>query len=199
MNILPSADREFEKIRKIFFTECISKIKSNLPQISIINDNMRGKADILTKAFQIESISSYLMQINNENEKYYLEKIFRYICGSKYKKCLCYAECYNEFGEKKFNKKIYYFSIDISKYIFGFTSNAVPSKFPCINSYISHDIPKEILIRTNIMTTSLIISELVPNFSASSISLFNSILDIYLDYHDSHDSIKTFIHKIFYE
>ena len=178
MNNIPFADKEFRKIRESFFQHCIDEIKSNEPKVLIINDKMSGKAEILTKAFQMESIASYLMKnINSQKEVTNLENIFKQICGNKYKKCLCYAKCYNEFGEKKFNKKIYYFSIDIGKYIFGFVSNTIPEKFPCINSYISHDIPKEILIRSNIMSTALIISRLVPDFSGATITLFNSLLE----------------------
>jgi hypothetical protein len=180
--ILPLIKIDFLKVRELFFQHCIDEIRTSKPEIEIANNSLEGKADIITKAYQLENISFYF--INNQksdtdynNDNHLLKKIFKYLCGSKYMKCLCYSKCYNEFGENKLNKKIFYFSIDLGKYICGYQSDSVPTQFPCLNSYISSDIPKNILARTHVMSTALIISELVPNFTKATIIALNNSLN----------------------
>lgn len=167
-NILPFVNTEFEKVRELFFQHCIEEINITKPEIQIVNNRIGGKADIITKAYQLENISSYLV-CNQENDNHLLKKIIKDLCGTKHEKCVCYSKCYNDFGEKRLNKKIFYFSIDLGKYICGYQSDTVPTQFPCINSYISSDIPKDLLARAHVMSTALIISQLVPNFTRATI------------------------------
>jgi hypothetical protein len=172
--MLPYLNIELEKVRKLFFQRCIDKIKISKPEIQIINNKIGGKAEIIAIAYQLENMSSFFVfDQENDDDNNLLKKIFKYLCGSKFKKCICYSKCYDEFSKKKLNKKIFYFSIDLGKYICGFQSESVPAQFPCINSYISSDIPKDILVRTHIMSTALIISELVPDFTEATIISLN--------------------------
>jgi hypothetical protein len=174
---LPYLNLELEKVRKLFFQRCIDEIKISKPEIQIENSKIGGKAEIIALAYQLENISSYLVyDQENDNDNNLLKKIFKYLCGSKLKKCLCYSKCYDEFSKKKLNKKIFYFSIDLGKYICGFQSDTVPSQFPCMNSYISSDIPKDILTRTHVMASALIISEFVPDFTEATIIALNQSL-----------------------
>jgi hypothetical protein len=174
---LPYLNIELEKVRHLFFQRCVDAIRLAKPEIEIVNSKISGKAEIIAIAYQLENISSYLVyDQENDNNNNLLKKIFKYLCGSKLKKCLCYSKCYDEFSKKKLNKKIFYFSIDLGKYICGFQSDSVPTQFPCMNSYISSDIPKDILTRTHVMSTALIISELVPDFTEATIISLNQSL-----------------------
>ena len=146
-------------MREIFFKRCIENlIDCNKP---VVNKKIEGKADIVLKSFQLFNIIQHLDYYVTPLElKKFIRVLFIRVCGKKYKKCFHLVSCYKEF-DQQVNKIIYYFSIDITKYIYGYKDDNIPSTFPCMNKYLSYNMPKGNLARTDVTSSFLLILPLV--------------------------------------
>lgn len=169
--LITCIDNRLKETRKLFFNKCVETVNNSNYNIKIINKKNEGKADIVIKSYQLINIIQYISRYIRPSEaKEFIDLLFRKICGKQHKKCYDLVSCYLGLGESKIDKRIYYFSIDIGKFICGYTTDDIPSKFPCLNSYISSGIPKEILARTDVTASSLLIQSLIPNLTVSTIT-----------------------------
>ena len=171
-------DNRLKTNRELFFNECIEIVKNSNDNINIVNIRNEGKADVVMKSYQLNNIVQHISRYLSPSEaKIFIDLLFRKVCGKQHKKCYDLASCYLDLSESINNKRIYYFSVDIGKYICGHTTNEIPSKFPCLNSYISSGIPKEILARTDVTACSFLILSLIPKFTDSTITEISICFD----------------------
>ena len=169
--LITCIDNRLKETRELFFNKCIETVKNSNDNINIVNIRNEEKADIVIKSYQMVDIIQHIsLYISPSEAKEFIELLFRKVCGKQHKKCYDLILCYLGLGESKIDKRIYYFSIDIGKYICGYTTDDIPSKFPCLNSYISSGIPKEILARTDVTACSFLIQSLIPKMTVSNIT-----------------------------
>ena len=119
--------------------------------------------------------------LNKEDVHDFAEKLLHKCCRRNVEKCIDVINCYLGLKDHKAQKLPFYFSVDISKFICGYKTQGLPSEFPCLNSYISSGIPKQILARTNVTGVSFVIQDQVPYLKTESgriIEKYFVLLDI---------------------
>ena len=160
--IILCISNNIQEISQLFFNSCIETINNSNYDITIVNKQIGGKADLVIKAYQLSIIIDYLTHYIKPTEgKEFVEMLFHQVFGKYFKKGCNFVSCYMELRKTTLHKKIYYFSSDIAKYICGYHSDELPTKFPCLRSYLSNGVPRTILARTDITACSLLIGNIV--------------------------------------
>lgn len=160
---------DIDEIAEIFYGKCIVAATESLPRITVVNSEISGKAALATRAFQLLFIVPQLGKyLSDDDASALLERLLARTTEQRDTiHCHDLYQCYLNMGGSMRKKHIYYFSVDIAKYILGYESNGFPSAFPCLSSYISSGIPRDILTRSDITQAALVIQSLVPNIKVA--------------------------------
>ncbi len=168
--LISGLEKDIQEIRELFYNKSVETIKKSKHDIDIVNRKIDGKAEIVTKAFQLTNLINFLPRyIQPSERKEFSNILFHKVSGKQFDKCYDFAVSYMECGKSSSDKRKLFFSADITKYIYGYSSNAPPLSFPCLSSYISNGVPREILIRANITNSTLLIFSLVPKLTRATI------------------------------
>jgi len=166
--------RNIINIREIFFNNCVETISNcSSYDIEIINRKIGGKAEIVITVLQLIHISDLLPRyIEPSEEKEFNYQLMEMTCRRYYKKCHDFVESYKQLERSISNKKIFFISVDIAKYLYGHSNNQVPSSFPCLTSYISNGLSAQIVDRLSITESALLIAPIIQKLTdATTIAL----------------------------
>lgn len=191
-DIFNGLDEKLKQVRDDFFRQCISALENSKYENAIVNRSIKSSIDIIIISFQFIYIMDYVKHhIEKKNIHAFAEKLLHVCCRKHHKRCIDIINCYSGLKNGKTEKLLYYFSIDISKYICGYETHDIPSKFPCLNSYISSGIPQEILPRTHVTGSSFIIQTQAVDLKNETVQLFQtSFKTAEKDDGKSHDAIQ---------
>lgn len=160
---------DLDEVSRIFYGKCVEAVRSSSYQVSVVHPTAAGKAAMVILAFQAVCLSFALPTYLGEQEAgLFMDRFFEMIDSRYRSKCYDFYRCYRKIGATLSSKQLYYFAVDIGKYILGFESEGIPSSFPCLSSYISSGIPREILARTDVTHASFAIQELIPRLRTAS-------------------------------
>ena len=169
--IFQQFSQDIHEIREIFFNKTIDTIESCCSDhVNIVNRELGGKAEIVIIAYQIIHVQNHLARYIEESElEEFKEHLVEYITGSNYRKCMDFIEGYKKLGTTMSEKKAYFFSIDVAKYILGFSNDSIPSSFPCLSSYISNGLSKDVSERLSVTECALLIASFVPKLTGATV------------------------------
>ena len=172
--------RNIKNIRELFFNNCVETVLNcSSYDIEIINRKIGGKAEIVITVLQLIHISNLLPRyIEPSEEKEFNDLLMELTCRRRYKKCHDFVESYKQLEKSISNKKVFFISVDIAKYLYGHSNNQVPSSFPCLTSYISNGLSAQIVDRLSITESALLIAPIIPKLTdATTIALANFFND----------------------
>jgi hypothetical protein len=155
-------------ISRIFYQKGITAVFRSPHSPLIVNTELGGKAEVVILTFQLMCIAQALPRyLSEKNSGAFLESLLQFVRNKKYGKIDDLFQCYMHFGREVTNKLLYYFSVDVGKYMLGYESEGMPSSFPCLSSYISSGIPREILARTDVTQVSLVVQPIIPHLKTA--------------------------------
>ena len=169
-----SADEKIElfaqnikDIRELFFNHCVETVSDcSSYDIKLINRKIGGKAELVITVFQLILVSELLPRyIEPSEEKDFNELLMKISCRKHYQKCHEFVESYKQLEKSISNKKVFFVSVDIAKYLYGHSNNEVPSSFPCLTSYISNGMSAQIVDRLSITESALLIASIIPKIT----------------------------------
>ena len=168
--------RNIKNIREIFFNNCVDTVSNcSSYDIEITNRKIGGKAEIVISVLQLILIGDLLPRyIESSEEKNFNNLLMELTCRRHYKKCFDFVESYKQLEKSISNKKIFFISVDIAKYLYGLSNNQVPSSFPCLTSYISNGLSTRIADRLSITESALLIAPVIQKLTdTTAIALAN--------------------------
>ncbi len=166
--------RNIKDIGELFFNNCVETVSvCSSYDIELINRKIGGKAELVISVFQLILISELLPRyIKPSEEKEFNDLLMELTCRRHYKKCYDFLESYKQLEKSISNKKAFFISVDIAKYLYGYSNNEVPSSFPCLTSYISNGLSTQIVDRLSITESALLIAPIIPKITdATTIAL----------------------------
>ncbi|MBN1292957.1 MAG: hypothetical protein JXB48_14040 [Candidatus Latescibacteria bacterium] len=163
--------KDIREIRELFFNKSIDTIQNCCSDhITIINSTIGGKAETVTIAYQLMHIFNHLSRYVDDSEiEEFKKDLIEYVAGPDYERCMDFTEGYKKLGDTMPEKKAYFFSIDIAKYILGHSNDSLPSSFPCLSSYISYGLSKNVSERLSVTECALLIASLVPKLTGATV------------------------------
>lgn len=159
--------QNIKDIRELFFNNCLEIVSDcSSYDIELTNRKIGGKAELVISVFQLILISELLPRyIEPSEEKDFNELLMELTCRRHYRKCHDFVESYKQLEKSISNKKIFFISVDIAKYLYGHSSTEVPSSFPCLTSYISNGLSTQIVDRLSITESALLIASIIPKIT----------------------------------
>ena len=160
---------DMQDVARIFYDNCVAASDAAISQSAIVHRTIGGKAALATRALQLVFIRPQLPKYMTGDEADSLINNLLAHTPDQRDTLHCHDlhQCYLKMGGAVQKKHAYYFSVDIAKYILGYESEGFPSAFPCLSSYISSGIPRDILTRSSVTQVALAIQTLVPRLKVA--------------------------------
>lgn len=146
--------RLWAKDRRDFVEQSVASIESGDYDITLVNRSLDRRIEPVITAYQILEVRDIFAPEREEAFlTYFLHTILPY--GSN--DCHRIVESYLTLTPNKYEQRFYFFSVDIGKYFCGYIGAMRPDRHPCLNSYLSDGIPRELKPRNDVTAAALLI------------------------------------------